>query len=46
MDVDQNVLRETATDPLAEYRRVSVEGTQRLAELAADIRESWPAGGV
>lgn len=31
-----HVLRETAVDPLAEYRRVNVEGTRRLAEQAAD----------
>ena len=29
-----HVLRETAADPLAEYRRVNVEGTRRLAEQA------------
>lgn len=30
-----HVLRETAADPLAEYRRVNVEGTRRLAQQAA-----------
>jgi nucleoside-diphosphate-sugar epimerase len=30
-----HVIRETAPDPLAEYRRVNVEGTRRLAEQAA-----------
>lgn len=30
-----HVPRETAADPLAEYRRVNVEGTRRLAEQAA-----------
>lgn len=30
-----HVLREAAADPLAEYRRVNVEGTRRLAEQAA-----------
>jgi UDP-glucose 4-epimerase len=35
-----HVLRETAIDPLAEYRRVNVEGTRRLAGQAAKIRES------
>jgi len=30
-----HVLRETAPDPLAEYRRVNVEGTRRLAQQAA-----------
>jgi nucleoside-diphosphate-sugar epimerase len=35
-----HVLRETAIDPLAEYRRVNVEGTRRLAGQAAKIRET------
>ena len=30
-----HVLRETATYPLAEYRRVNVDGTRRLAEHVA-----------
>ncbi len=30
-----HVLQETAADPLAEYRRVNVEGTRRLAQQAA-----------
>jgi nucleoside-diphosphate-sugar epimerase len=30
-----HVLRETATDPLAEYRRINVSGTERLAHSAA-----------
>ncbi|MHA1599236.1 MAG: NAD-dependent epimerase/dehydratase family protein [Alphaproteobacteria bacterium] len=30
-----NVLRETAPDPLAEYRRINVAGTERLARQAA-----------
>jgi nucleoside-diphosphate-sugar epimerase len=30
-----HVLRETAADPLAEYRRVNVAGTERLARTAA-----------
>ena len=30
-----NVLRETASDPLAEYRRINVAGTERLARQAA-----------
>jgi nucleoside-diphosphate-sugar epimerase len=30
-----HTLRETATDPLAEYRRVNLEGTRRLAAAAA-----------
>jgi UDP-glucose 4-epimerase len=30
-----HVLRETAADPLAEYRRVNVSGTERLARSAA-----------
>ncbi|MGH8634622.1 MAG: UDP-glucose 4-epimerase family protein [Burkholderiales bacterium] len=34
-----HVLRETATDPLAEYRRINVAGTERLARSAA-------AGGI
>jgi nucleoside-diphosphate-sugar epimerase len=34
-----HVLRETATDPLAEYRKINVSGTERLARSAA-------AGGV
>ncbi len=34
-----HVLRETATDPLAEYRNINVAGTERLARSAA-------AGGV
>jgi nucleoside-diphosphate-sugar epimerase len=35
-----HVLRETAIDPLAEFRRVNVEGTRRLAEqaVAAGVR--------
>lgn len=31
-----HVLRETAADPLAEYRRVNTEGTRTLARLAAE----------
>ena len=34
-----HVLRETATDPLAQYRKINVSGTERLARSAA-------AGGV
>jgi nucleoside-diphosphate-sugar epimerase len=34
-----HVLRETASDPLAEYRKINVSGTERLARSAA-------AGGV
>ena len=34
-----HVLRETATDPLAEFRKINVSGTERLARSAA-------AGGV
>jgi nucleoside-diphosphate-sugar epimerase len=30
-----HVLRETAADPLSEYRRVNVQGTERLARAAA-----------
>ena len=30
-----HVLRETAADPLAEYRRVNLEGTRKLAQMAA-----------
>ena len=30
-----HVLRETAADPLAEYRRVNLDGTRRLAQQAA-----------
>jgi nucleoside-diphosphate-sugar epimerase len=32
-----HVLRETAADPLAEYRRVNVDGTRRLAQQAAQL---------
>jgi UDP-glucose 4-epimerase len=31
-----HVMREEAADPLAEYRRVNVEGTRRLAQQAAE----------
>lgn len=31
-----HVMRESAADPLAEFRRANVEGTMRLAEQAAD----------
>jgi nucleoside-diphosphate-sugar epimerase len=30
-----HVMRDTATDPMAEYRRVNVEGARRLAQAAA-----------
>jgi nucleoside-diphosphate-sugar epimerase len=33
-----HTLRETATDPLAEYRRVNLDGTRRLAAAAASQR--------
>jgi nucleoside-diphosphate-sugar epimerase len=32
-----HVLSETAADPLAEYRRINVAATERLARLAADL---------
>jgi nucleoside-diphosphate-sugar epimerase len=31
-----HVMRETAADPLAEYRRVNTSGTERLARMAAE----------
>jgi nucleoside-diphosphate-sugar epimerase len=31
-----HVMRESAADPLAEYRRVNTSGTERLARMAAD----------
>jgi UDP-4-keto-D-QuiNAc 4-reductase len=31
-----HILKETAPDPLAEFRRVNVEGTRRLAQMAAN----------
>ncbi len=30
-----HMMQDTAADPLAEFRRVNVEGTRRLAEAAA-----------
>jgi UDP-glucose 4-epimerase len=35
-----HVLRETAADPLAEYRRINVAATERLARAAAE-RDVW-----
>jgi nucleoside-diphosphate-sugar epimerase len=32
-----HVMRDTAVDPLAEYRRVNVEGTRRLARMAGEV---------
>jgi nucleoside-diphosphate-sugar epimerase len=40
-----HVLRETAADPLAEYRRVNVEATRGLAGLAAAAGVQRPAPG-
>lgn len=32
-----HVLRETAADPIAEYRKINVQGTERLARSAAEL---------
>ena len=46
LTVRVNVMQETAADPLACFRRVSVLGTQRLAEAAVAARRPAAGGGA